>query len=98
MATPRKRHKTRDADATRQALLDAVHRVLLEQGHTGLRTNEIAREAGKDKSLIRYHFGGLAGLLKAYITEKDYWPTFLARYTPTEPVSATELERVFAGT
>lgn len=63
-----------------RVLLDAVETVLLEQGFAGLHTNEIARQAGKDKNLIRYYFGSLNGLLKAYIVEKDYWLPFLERY------------------
>lgn len=67
-----------------------------EQGFAGLRTGAIARLVGKDKNLVRYHFSGLAGLQKAYIREKDYWPPFFERFSVGADSSAFELEQLFS--
>ncbi|MGK6353180.1 TetR/AcrR family transcriptional regulator [Parapedobacter sp. DT-150] len=95
MATPRKKYKVRDRDATMRALKDAVGDILRETGFHGLRTTAIARRVGRDKNIIRYHFGGLGQLLSEYVREKDYWPPFFERFRPTEPVSAREVEAAF---
>ncbi|RYE58921.1 MAG: hypothetical protein EOP48_02365, partial [Sphingobacteriales bacterium] len=51
---------------------------------------------GKDKNLIRYHFSGLAGLQKAYIREKDYWPPFFERFSVGPDSTAFDLEQLFS--
>lgn len=66
-----------------------------EKGFPGLKTGVITRFIGKDKNLIRYHFQGLAGLQKAYIREKDYWPPFFERFSLSSEVTALEAERLF---
>src|SRR5690606_7979269 len=93
--TPRKKYKIRDREATMKALLEAVGTILREVGFAGLRTTAIARHVGKDKNIIRYHFGGLGQLLAEYVRGKDYWPPFFERFRPQEPVSAREMEAVF---
>lgn len=37
--------------------------------------NAIAREAGLDKVLIYRYFGGLPGLISAFASECDFWPS-----------------------
>lgn len=78
-----------------RAILDAVGDILREEGFWALHITAVARRIGKDKSLIRYYFGGMSGLLKAYIAEKDYWQPFFERYTPTEPMPAPALQQLF---
>lgn len=87
--------RQRDSEATRRKLLDAVSVIMREEGFAGLGTNSIARFIGRDKNLIRYHFSGLAGLQKAYIREKDYWPPFFERFSLSEGSSAFEIEQLF---
>jgi TetR/AcrR family transcriptional regulator len=56
------RTKTRDPEATRNALLDAAERVFLEKGYGNAALSEIAREARVTKSLIHHYFGSKGGL------------------------------------
>ena len=85
----------RDADATKKKFLDAIGRILTEQGFSAIRTNNIARLLGKDKNLIRYHFGSLNGLLKSYIKDKDYWKPFFERFRFSDQPDAKEIETLF---
>jgi len=95
MVTKKKTVKVRDSDVTQRDLLDAVGRILSEQGFRGLKTNEIARHVGKDKNLIRYYFENLEGLEKAYIAEKDYWPPFFERFKIGGDSTLDEVKNMF---
>ena len=59
--------RTRDPEATREALLDAGTRRFAEHGFAGTRTEAIARDAGVNKAMINYHFGGKEGLYRAIL-------------------------------
>lgn len=50
-----------------QKLLRAARRLLIRRGFDALRWESIAREAGVQRSLIRYYFGDKAGLLRALL-------------------------------
>jgi AcrR family transcriptional regulator len=65
----------RDAQATRDRILDAVGRLLVREGFGALGVNAVAREAGVDKVLIYRYFGGLDQLLEAWGNASDFWPT-----------------------
>ncbi|WP_029279477.1 TetR/AcrR family transcriptional regulator [Pedobacter borealis] len=95
--TKRRLNKIRDADATKRKFLDAIGTILTEQGFTAIRTNNIARLLGKDKNLIRYHFGSLNGLLKTFIQDKDYWKTFFERFRFSDEPDVKEIETLFVG-
>ncbi|WP_448103454.1 TetR/AcrR family transcriptional regulator [Pedobacter panaciterrae] len=95
MATPRKNHKVRDAEATKRRLIEVVGLILQEQGHHALRTNNIARFVGRNKNVIRHHFLGLNNLKRKYISEKDYWMPFFERFQVSDSATATELKEMF---
>lgn len=95
--TKRRLNKVRDTDATKRKFLDAIGTILTEQGFSAIRTNNIARLLGKDKNLIRYHFGSLNGLLKSYIQDKDYWKPFFERFRFSDNPDAKEIEALFVG-
>jgi hypothetical protein len=76
--------------------LEAVGAIMRKDGFSGIRTNRVARLAGKDKNLIRYHFQGIVNLQRAYIREKDYWPPFFERFTLSDDPSPLELEMLFS--
>ncbi|MCY1501767.1 hypothetical protein D9M68_358500 [compost metagenome] len=80
MATRRKDKKIRDADATKKRLVECVGEIIRNAGFHAIGVNRIAQLAEKDKGVIRYHFGGLSALLRAYIEDRDYWPPFFDRY------------------
>ncbi len=50
-----------------QKLLRAARRLLVKKGFDALRWEAIAKEAGVQKSLIRYYFGDTTGLLRALL-------------------------------
>jgi AcrR family transcriptional regulator len=67
--------RPRDREATRRVLIETVGKLLAEKGFSHLGVNAIARQAGVDKVLIYRYFGGLAGLIKAFGQEGDFWPS-----------------------
>lgn len=54
--------RKRDAERSRQLLLDAALREFAAKGFAGARTADIAEAAGLNKQLISYYFGGKEGL------------------------------------
>jgi AcrR family transcriptional regulator len=64
---------TRSRLQTEQRILDAVGRLLLEQGYPAVGINAIARQAGCDKVLIYRYFGGFDELLLACIDLQVLW-------------------------
>ena len=54
-----------DLAPTARKLLEAARRLLERSGFQALSLEAIGREAGENKSLIWYHFGGKSGLLIA---------------------------------
>lgn len=65
---PRKRPgatRVRDADATRESILEAAEQVFVARGYGEASVSEIANAAGVTKSLIHHHFGSKDGLWDA---------------------------------
>lgn len=67
---------TKNRQATEQLLIDAVDRLIEENGFEGLGINAIAAKAGVSKMLIYRYFHSLDGLIAAYIQQHDYWINF----------------------
>jgi len=65
--------KIRDKDRTKAKMIQAVGKVLLKKGYTGLNASAIAKEAGIDKSLVWTYFGSLDNLVEEYIAQRDFW-------------------------
>lgn len=65
--------RTRDREKTGKAILDAVGRLILREGLSGVGINALAREAGADKVLIYRYFGDLDGVYRAYAEHGDFW-------------------------
>ena len=63
---------TPDLSPTARRLLEAAKRVLRRDGFRALTFETIAREAGENPALIRYHFGSKAGLLTALVDSVLY--------------------------
>jgi AcrR family transcriptional regulator len=63
---------TPDLAPTAARILDAAKRVLSRDGFRGLTFETIAKEAGENPALIRYHFGSKAGLLTALVDSVMY--------------------------
>ncbi|HXD96393.1 MAG TPA: TetR/AcrR family transcriptional regulator [Candidatus Acidoferrum sp.] len=62
-----RRVRRRDAVATRDALLAAGRELFAERGYDGVPVAAIAQEAGVNKAMINYHFGGKRGLYRAIV-------------------------------
>jgi AcrR family transcriptional regulator len=69
---PRRAH---DREATQKCLLDACEKLLLQDGPEGIGVNRVVAEAGVGKDLIYRYFGGLPGLIKAWLDQDTNWPT-----------------------
>lgn len=57
--------RTRDPEATKEALLIAAEEVFLEKGFGNTSISDIARRAGITKSLIHHYFGSKEGIWHA---------------------------------
>src|SRR5262249_26157430 len=57
--------RTRDAEKTRKAILNAAETVFAEHGFDGARLDAIAQASGYNKSLIGQYFGDKLGLYAA---------------------------------
>ncbi len=57
--------RTRDPEATREAILDAAEEAFLNKGFAETSTSKIASMAGVTKSLIHHHFGSKEALWDA---------------------------------
>jgi len=71
-----KQQPEKDKEQTKQRLIDAVGVLLREKGFRHVKVNEVAAEAHVSKILIYRYFGGLDGLIDAYIKQKDFWITY----------------------
>lgn len=65
----------KDKEQTKRRILRTVERLLIEEGFSALGVNRIANETGVAKVLIYRYFGDLDGLLNAFVTSPDFWPT-----------------------
>ncbi len=65
----------RDRELSRKKLIAAVGKLLAKKGFQAMGVNAVAREAGLDKVLIYRYFGGLPGLISAFASEYDFWPS-----------------------
>lgn len=61
--------QTRNAAATRAALLTAASRIFARDGFSGARTQAIADNAGVNKALIPYYYGSKRGLYSAVLLD-----------------------------
>lgn len=62
--------RERNAERSRERLLDAAREEFAQHGYAGARVGAIARRAGLNKQLISHHFGGKRGLYHAVMGER----------------------------
>jgi len=62
--------RERNAERSRERLLDAALTEFAEHGFAGARVGAIAERAGLNKQLISHHFGGKRGLYESVMREK----------------------------
>lgn len=69
MPARRRRPRARDPEGTRTALKQAAAALFARRGFKGATADSIARQAGVNKAMINYHFGGKKGLHTAIVRE-----------------------------
>lgn len=67
--TPKER--VRDADATREEILEAATEEFADKGLSGARIDQIAERTSTSKRMIYYYFGSKVGLYRA-VLEREY--------------------------
>lgn len=67
--------RSRDGEATREALLAAAAVLFAAHGYDGTTVDVIAMKAGVNKAMINYHFQGKGGLYKAILRRDFGWAT-----------------------
>ena len=85
--SPADGERQRDAERSRQALLDAALDEFAERGYAGARVADIAQRAGVNKQLINYYFGSKEGL---YLAVQQAWLDREERFAPAD-LPLTEL-------
>lgn len=66
----------KDKENTKRKLVQAVGKIIKEEGFPNLKISRIAKTAEVDRKLIYRYFGSLNYLVEAYILENDYWMVF----------------------
>ncbi|GAB3427890.1 TetR/AcrR family transcriptional regulator [Niabella aquatica] len=64
---------TYNKERTKDKLIKAIGKILKKEGFQNVRINKVAEIAGVDKKAIYVYFGGLDGLIKAYLRQVDFW-------------------------
>ena len=60
-------------EKTEQTILNALGAQLSEGGMTSVGINAVAKRAGVSKELIYRYFGGMPGLMLAWMQTRDFW-------------------------
>jgi TetR/AcrR family transcriptional regulator len=80
--------RERDAEAAREAILNAAQEIFARDGFSGARVDDIAHTAGYNKALIFHYFGDKLGLYRAMMSRTKQ--RLFARFEET-------FDRIFAG-
>lgn len=62
-----------DKERTKAKLIKAVGKILVKEGFQNIRINKIEKVSGVSKKAIYDYFGGLDGLIKAYLDQVHFW-------------------------
>jgi AcrR family transcriptional regulator len=60
---------------TEEKLIAATGELLREGGIAAVGVNAVSERAGVEKVLVYRYFGGIEGLMEAYASRADFWPT-----------------------
>jgi len=87
--------QTRDAERTKQTLMDVSRRIFSRLGYEGARTELLAEEAGVTKAMINYYFGGKKRLYRELILQDmQRLQKKLAEYVPSNFPPDQKLKRL----
>lgn len=73
MARKRIQGPVRNKEKTKDRMLEAVGKILKNEGYKGLKVTNIAKTAEVDKKLIYDYYGSTDELINTYIKSQDYW-------------------------
>jgi TetR/AcrR family transcriptional regulator len=76
----KRRRRIHDPKATRESLLTAAAMLFAARGFDGVTVAEVARQAGANKALISYHFGGKLQLYRTIV--REMFAELLSRVAP----------------
>lgn len=93
----RSARRTRDADATRTALLSAATEVFADVGYAGARVDDIAERARVNKRMIYEYFGDKHGLYREVLTSRLALPAFSSHEMGDPRAAMAELIRWYFG-
>lgn len=94
---PRRAPGQRDAEGTRESLLDAATQLFAERGYDGATVEAIARHSRVNKAMISYHFEGKHGLYTAILKRDFGWALTRISQLNSESVAAdVKLSRFIA--
>lgn len=79
--------QTKDRESTEKKMLDAVGKIIAEEGFEKVGVNLVAQKAGVSKMLIYRYFGSVEELIAEYILRKDYWINISTEETKIRDVS-----------
>ncbi|WP_316805352.1 TetR/AcrR family transcriptional regulator [Pedobacter nototheniae] len=65
----------RNKERTKKKILDSLGEILKNDGFTDLSLSKVATKANVDRRLIYDYFGGFDGMIKEYLSSRDYWKT-----------------------
>lgn len=91
-----KRNK-RNKEATKADLINAVIADIAEHGFKGLSGAKLAEKVGRHGSRITDLFGGLNGLVKAAVAERDHWAHLFNKFSIPKKARAWQINSLFAG-
>ncbi|MEV6066002.1 TetR family transcriptional regulator [Nocardia sp. NPDC052001] len=93
--SPDPQDRRRDAERSRQALLNAALDEFSEKGYDGARIQDIAARAGVNKQLIAYYFGGKENLYREI--QRDWQQRETAITDPALPLQQVADRYLAAG-
>lgn len=67
-------HKNKER--TRLKFIEAVGKIIREEGYAALKLKKIVDTAGADRKLLYEYFGSIDNLVETYIRQKDYYSGF----------------------
>ncbi len=82
-----------DKEKTRQKLIKAVGSILIKEGFQNIKINRVEAVSGVSKKLIYRYFGGLEGLIKEYLEQRDFWNIQIKQTEGRFYNTATPLEK-----
>lgn len=89
--------RKRNKELTRAELINAAIADIAANGFKGLTSARLAEHVGRHGSRITGLFGGLNGLIKAAVAERDHWASLFSRYSIPPRAKGWQIREMFSG-